>query len=176
MRSFLLVESLDLRPSNQYILVSESPSCLRLEEMCVCQVRRWSRWSPRYYLNKYATMFMLSSIDFQCLHILVLNGNGMWSLTLSKEHALLLFENKVLERYLDQKRMKYRQFRIWGLYNWERQSAPLIHISNKPNVLSWDHLLIREPKWQFIRYVGSWNFLLGGCKFYRCFDSECRLD
>jgi hypothetical protein len=32
-----LVESLDLRPSNQYILVSESPSCLRLEKMCVCQ-------------------------------------------------------------------------------------------------------------------------------------------
>jgi hypothetical protein len=30
-----LVESLDLRPSNQYILVSESPSCLRLEKMCV---------------------------------------------------------------------------------------------------------------------------------------------
>jgi hypothetical protein len=26
------MESLDLRPSNQYILVSESPSCLRLEK------------------------------------------------------------------------------------------------------------------------------------------------
>jgi hypothetical protein len=36
MRSLLLVESLDLRPSNQYILVSESPSCLRLEKnVCV---------------------------------------------------------------------------------------------------------------------------------------------
>jgi hypothetical protein len=35
MRSLLLVESLDLRLSNQYILVSESPSCLRLAKMCV---------------------------------------------------------------------------------------------------------------------------------------------
>jgi hypothetical protein len=34
MRSLLLIESLDLRPSNQYIFLSESPSCLRLEEMC----------------------------------------------------------------------------------------------------------------------------------------------
>jgi hypothetical protein len=31
-----LIESLDLRPSNQYILVSESPSCLDLEKnVCV---------------------------------------------------------------------------------------------------------------------------------------------
>jgi hypothetical protein len=35
MRSLLLIESLDLRPNIQYILVSESPSCLRLEKMCV---------------------------------------------------------------------------------------------------------------------------------------------
>jgi hypothetical protein len=33
MRSLLLIESLDLRPSNQYIFLSESPSCLRLEEI-----------------------------------------------------------------------------------------------------------------------------------------------
>jgi hypothetical protein len=30
-----LIESLDLRPSNQYVLVSECPSCLSLEKMCV---------------------------------------------------------------------------------------------------------------------------------------------
>jgi hypothetical protein len=48
MRSLLLVESLDFRPSNQYILVSDSPSCLRLAKMCVCQVRQRSRWSSRY--------------------------------------------------------------------------------------------------------------------------------
>jgi hypothetical protein len=36
MRSLLLIESLDLRPSNQYILVSEGPNCLRLEKkVCV---------------------------------------------------------------------------------------------------------------------------------------------
>jgi hypothetical protein len=38
MRSLLLVESLDLCPSNQYILVREIPSCLRFAKMCVCQV------------------------------------------------------------------------------------------------------------------------------------------
>jgi hypothetical protein len=38
MRSLLLIESLDLRPSNQYIFLSESPSCLRLEEMCDFEV------------------------------------------------------------------------------------------------------------------------------------------
>jgi hypothetical protein len=48
MRSLLLIESLDLRLSNQYILVRESPSCLHLEKMCVCQVRRRSRWNPMY--------------------------------------------------------------------------------------------------------------------------------
>jgi hypothetical protein len=37
------VVDLDLRPSNQYIFLSESSSCLRLEEMCVCQVRQRSR-------------------------------------------------------------------------------------------------------------------------------------
>jgi hypothetical protein len=36
MKSLLLVESLDFRPGNQYILVSESQSCLRLAKMCVC--------------------------------------------------------------------------------------------------------------------------------------------
>jgi hypothetical protein len=41
-RSLLLVESLDLRPSNQYILVSEGPSCLLLAKMCECQVRTQS--------------------------------------------------------------------------------------------------------------------------------------
>jgi hypothetical protein len=36
MRSLLLIESLDLHPSNLYILVSESPSCLCLEKyVCV---------------------------------------------------------------------------------------------------------------------------------------------
>jgi hypothetical protein len=30
-----LIESLDLRPSNQYILVSESLICLRFAKMCV---------------------------------------------------------------------------------------------------------------------------------------------
>jgi hypothetical protein len=39
MRSLLLVESLDLHLSNQYILVSESPSCLRFAKLCVCQVK-----------------------------------------------------------------------------------------------------------------------------------------
>jgi hypothetical protein len=34
MRSLLLVESFDLRPSNQYILVKVIPSCFRFAKMC----------------------------------------------------------------------------------------------------------------------------------------------
>jgi hypothetical protein len=33
---FVVDREFGLRPSNQYILVSESPSCLRLAKMCVC--------------------------------------------------------------------------------------------------------------------------------------------
>jgi hypothetical protein len=38
MRSLLLVESFDLHPSNQYILVRVIPNCFRLTKMCLCQV------------------------------------------------------------------------------------------------------------------------------------------
>jgi hypothetical protein len=48
MRSLLLVESFDLRPSNQYILVRVIPSCFRFAKMCLCQVSRLSWCSPRY--------------------------------------------------------------------------------------------------------------------------------
>jgi hypothetical protein len=47
MRSLLLVESFDLRPSNQYILVRVNSSSLRLAKMCLCQVSLLSRCSPR---------------------------------------------------------------------------------------------------------------------------------
>jgi hypothetical protein len=43
------VESLDLRPSNQYILVSESPSCLRLAKKHVI-MRRYSYSELTYLL------------------------------------------------------------------------------------------------------------------------------
>jgi hypothetical protein len=48
MRSLLLVESFDLCPSNQYILVRMIPSCFRFAKMCLCQVSLLSRCSPRY--------------------------------------------------------------------------------------------------------------------------------
>jgi hypothetical protein len=48
MRSLLLVESFDLRPSNQYILERVIPSCFRFVKMCLCQVSLLSRCSPRY--------------------------------------------------------------------------------------------------------------------------------
>jgi hypothetical protein len=48
MRSLLLVESFDLRPSNQYILVRVTPGCFRIEKLCLCQVTLLSRCSPRY--------------------------------------------------------------------------------------------------------------------------------
>jgi hypothetical protein len=38
MRSLLLVESFDVCPSNQYILVRLIPSCFRFAKMCLCQV------------------------------------------------------------------------------------------------------------------------------------------
>jgi hypothetical protein len=48
MRSLLLVESFDFRPSNQYILVRVILSCFRFAKMCLCQVSLLSRYSPRY--------------------------------------------------------------------------------------------------------------------------------
>jgi hypothetical protein len=38
MRSLLLVESFEFRPSNQYILVRVIPSCFRFAKMCLCQI------------------------------------------------------------------------------------------------------------------------------------------
>jgi hypothetical protein len=51
MRSLLLVESFDLRPSNQYILVWVIPSCFRFAKMCLCQVSLLSSCSPRYLIS-----------------------------------------------------------------------------------------------------------------------------
>jgi hypothetical protein len=48
MRSLLPVESFDLRPNNQYILVRASPSCFRFAKMYLCQVSLQSSRSPRY--------------------------------------------------------------------------------------------------------------------------------
>jgi hypothetical protein len=48
MRSLLLVESFDLRPSNQYILVRVILSCFRFGKMCLCQVSLLSRCSRTY--------------------------------------------------------------------------------------------------------------------------------
>jgi hypothetical protein len=44
----LLVESFDLRPSNQYILERVIPSCFRFAKKCLWQVSFLSRCSPRY--------------------------------------------------------------------------------------------------------------------------------
>jgi hypothetical protein len=49
MRSLLLVESFNLRPSNQYILVRTIPSRFRFAKMCLCQVSLLSRCSPSDY-------------------------------------------------------------------------------------------------------------------------------
>jgi hypothetical protein len=48
MRSLLLVESFDLRPSNQHIFVRVIPSCFRFAEMCFCHVSLLSSCSPKY--------------------------------------------------------------------------------------------------------------------------------
>jgi hypothetical protein len=49
MRNLLLVESSDLRQSNQYILVRVVPSCFRFAKMCLHQVSLLSKCSPRYF-------------------------------------------------------------------------------------------------------------------------------
>jgi hypothetical protein len=77
MRSLLLIESLDLRLSNQYILLSESPSCLRLEKMCVCQVRRRSRWSPRY--STWFSWGICTSFIWTGGHVSLLVVNVTWT-------------------------------------------------------------------------------------------------
>jgi hypothetical protein len=51
MRSLLFVESFDLRPNYQYILLKAIPSCFRLVKICLCQVSLLSRCSPRYLTN-----------------------------------------------------------------------------------------------------------------------------
>jgi hypothetical protein len=47
-RSLLLIETLDLQPSSQYILESVMPRYFCLAEMYLCQVRHLSWCSPRY--------------------------------------------------------------------------------------------------------------------------------
>jgi hypothetical protein len=44
----LLVESFDLHPSNQYILVRVIPNRFRFAKMCLCQVSLLSSCRPRY--------------------------------------------------------------------------------------------------------------------------------
>jgi hypothetical protein len=46
--NLLLVESFDLRQSNQYILVRVIPSCFHFTKMCLCQVSVLQRCSRRY--------------------------------------------------------------------------------------------------------------------------------
>jgi hypothetical protein len=55
MRSLLFVETFDLRPSNQYILVRVIPSCFRLAKICLCQVSLMSCCSPRYLTSSWGS-------------------------------------------------------------------------------------------------------------------------
>ena len=47
-RSLFRRESFDFRPMRQYMLRSFKFNCYRFVLMCVLQVSRWSRCSPRY--------------------------------------------------------------------------------------------------------------------------------
>jgi hypothetical protein len=66
MCSLLLVESFDLRASNQQILVRAIPSCFRLMKMCLSQIGLLSRCSPRY----------LTSSSWGVVHCLYGPGGG----------------------------------------------------------------------------------------------------
>jgi hypothetical protein len=51
MRCLLLVESFDLSPSDQHILVRVIPSCFHFTKMCFCQLSLLSRCSSRYFTS-----------------------------------------------------------------------------------------------------------------------------
>jgi hypothetical protein len=72
MRSLLLVESLDFRPSNQYILVREIPSCLHFAKMRVCHVnmclklQELKRLAGVNHIVEHFPQQMASSVMYQC--------------------------------------------------------------------------------------------------------------
>jgi hypothetical protein len=51
MRSLLLMDSFDLCPSKQYILVRVVRSCFQFAKMCLCHVSLLSRCIPRYLIS-----------------------------------------------------------------------------------------------------------------------------
>jgi hypothetical protein len=61
MRSLLLIESFDFRPSNQYILMRVVPSWIRFAKMkmCLCQISLLSRCSPRYLTSSWAELHVI---------------------------------------------------------------------------------------------------------------------
>jgi hypothetical protein len=76
MRSLLLVESFDLRPRNQYILVRVISSCFRFAKICLCQASLLSRCSPRYFTFSWEswTLFMWTEG-----HVSLRVGNVTWT-------------------------------------------------------------------------------------------------
>jgi hypothetical protein len=86
MRSLLLVESFDLCPSNQYILVRVIPSCFRL-----CQVSLLSRCSPRYLTSSsWWDLYVIYMYQGPCFPSCV---NVMWT-DLDPWAFILLFSNQ----------------------------------------------------------------------------------
>jgi hypothetical protein len=53
MRSLLLVESFELRPSDKYVLLI--PGCFLFVKMCLCQVSLLSRCSQRYLTSSWGS-------------------------------------------------------------------------------------------------------------------------
>jgi hypothetical protein len=71
MRSLLLAESFDLRPSNQYILVRVIPCCFCFAKMCLCQVSLLSRCSPRYLTSSSLVSYIIVNCMLLLMSILV---------------------------------------------------------------------------------------------------------
>jgi hypothetical protein len=71
MRSVLFVESFDLHPSNQYILVRVIPSCFRFARIrvCLCQVSLLSR-------HKHLVRYILLGNEFLWNEASALSGQG----------------------------------------------------------------------------------------------------
>jgi hypothetical protein len=80
MRSLLLVDCFDFRPSNQYISVRSIPSCFRFAKMCLCQFKQVLLLYQIFLSHSKSTRFFLYVIlngalffntNFTCLLVLL---------------------------------------------------------------------------------------------------------
>jgi hypothetical protein len=147
MRSLLLVESLDFHPSNQYILVRESPSCLRLAKICVCQVSRRSRWSP-WFSWGICTLFLWTGG-----HVSRLVVNVTWTDLVSIALILQFLSQDWIARFAVSGK-QWQDHCLWRLlqcrrqrWQWRSQARLEGQLYKVGIVLGRGHFLEEPPHW-----------------------------